>query len=289
MSSQLPGRPRRAGSTSAMRGRGAAWTEERATQERATREGGASEGEGEAGGAPRRGGSSALDGRTWRASRGCLARRAAGPAPGPAPPAGGGLVPALDGLVRCDAPGLGRGRLAPQLTLAVADTYPRPGPVANPLAALAGLAGPGRVAPGAGAGAAARGVRTVAARLPDVLEILGLQAEPAPHGGRQRPGRARRYPQRAVQVLRRRVRLDGLGNAERQRVVDDLPALQIRPVHERHGDAGPPGPPGRLACSRAAACSRPARWGPARAVAARGGRGTRGVSLDGLSGAVADL
>src|SRR5215469_12501833 len=33
-------------------GRGAAWTEERATQERATREGGASEGAGEAGGAP---------------------------------------------------------------------------------------------------------------------------------------------------------------------------------------------------------------------------------------------
>src|SRR5215813_12494133 len=186
VSAQLPGRPTASGA-------------EHMSEPRASR--GEREPHERAEGAPGRAGRSALDGRTRRARRGGLARRAAGPAPGPAPPAGGGLVPAFDGLVRRGAPGLRRGRLAPQFAPAVADGHARPGPVSNPLAALAGLAGPGRVAPGAGAGPAARGVRTLAARLPDVLEILGLQAEPAPHRGRQRPGRARRYPQRAVQVL----------------------------------------------------------------------------------------
>src|SRR5260221_5538160 len=186
---------------------------------------------------------SALAGRPGGPGPGRLAGCATGPAPGPPPPAGG-LVPALDGLVCRRAQGLGRRRLAPELAPAIARGHTCPGPVADPLTALPRLAASGRVAAASPrAGCAARRVRAVAPRLPDVLEILGLQAESTAHGGRQRSGDALRYPQRAVQVLGCGVGLDRLGKAEPQGFVDELPAFQVAPGHERHGHAGAPGSP----------------------------------------------
>ena len=72
--------------------------------------------------------------------------------------------------------------------------------------------------------------------LADVLDVLGVQAGPAPHGPRQRPGHGPRDTQLRVEVVGRGVGLGRLGLRQAQGLVDELPALHVAPVDEGHRD-----------------------------------------------------
>src|SRR5215469_1104410 len=81
--------------------------------------------------------------------------------------------------------------------------------------------------------------------LPEVLDLLGLQARPVALRPGQPAARLGRDAQGGVQVLGGGVGLGGVGEVQAQRLVDHLPSLDVGPVDEgdRHpGAAGPAGP-----------------------------------------------
>ena len=127
--------------------------------------------------------------------------------------------------------------------LVAADLAACPGPAPPP--GLPGLlAGPATVTRRTSAPWPLGPRRADPAGLADILDGFGLEAGPVTFRAGEGSGCLVRYVELGVKMLRGRVCLLGFGHAQAERIIDELPPVQVPPVDEGDGDSGSPGSPG---------------------------------------------